>query len=157
MYHAIVRRRIRAMFDAINRGDAGPVIAGMAPDFEHVFIGRHALSGRRRSLNATRDWYGRLFRLLPDINFTLHRIDVAGPPWNTIAVIEWQETNSGTDGTRTTAMGVHVAHLRWGRVRRLVILTDTVTLVATLDRTAASSGAESLAAPIEDAPGWPLP
>lgn len=157
MYHAIIRRRIRALFDAVNRGDAQPVLHAFAPRFEHVFIGRHALSGRRNRIDSTREWYDRLYRLLPDIRFTVHRIDVAGPPWHTIAVVEWAEENSGTDGVPTGAAGVHVVHLRWGRMTRLVILTDTVALTATLDRTRATSGGESGATPIEDRPGWPAP
>ena len=93
--------------------------------------------------------------LLPDLHFTLHRIDVVGGPWATIAVIEWTETNSGTDGVPTQTGGVHVVHLRWGRMARLLILTDTAALEATLRRTAPSSQGLSLAAPIDDRPGWP--
>lgn len=157
MYHATVRRRIRALFDAVNAGDAAPVLAAFAPDGEHVFLGRHALAGRRVTEKGRAKWYARLYRLLPDIRFDLHRIDVAGPPWATIVTIEWTETNSATDGLRTSAAGVHIVHLRWGRVTRLLILPDTVPLLATLDRTAEASGGESLAPPIDESPGWPAP
>lgn len=157
MYHAMVRRRIRSLFAAINRGDAQPVLDAFAPDAEHIFIGEgHALAGRRDTPASIRDWYRRLHVLLPDLNFTLHRIDVAGGPWSTLAVVEWSETNSGTDGIGTRTGGVHVVHLRWGRMTRLLILTDTAALTATLQRTAGSSGGLSLAAPIDDRPGWPV-
>src|SRR5262245_49928491 len=53
MYHAIVRRRIRALFAAINRGDAEPVLASFARRFEHAFLGEHALGGARHTLPAT--------------------------------------------------------------------------------------------------------
>ena len=155
MYHAIVRRRIRQLFDAINRGEVQPVLDGFTPNAEHIFIGDHALSRRRDTPASIRDWYGRLQALLPDLRFTLHRIDVAGGPWSTIAIVEWTETNTGTDGVRTQASGVHVVHLRWGRVTRLVILTDTAKLEATLRRIAAKGTAEALAAPIADGPDWP--
>lgn len=157
MYHTIVRRKITSLFDAVNRGDAGPVLGGFAREFEHVMIGDHALSGRRRTLQATREWYARLYRLLPDIRFTITRIAVSGPPWATLATVEWKETNSGTDGTRTHATGVHVVEIAWGRMTRLVILPDTVMLRATLDRLAAKGVAEAAAPPIDDAPGWPAP
>jgi hypothetical protein len=88
--------------------------------------------------------------LLPDIRFDLRRITVSGGPWNTIVVIEWQETNSGTDGVHTANSGLHALHLRWGRATRLVICTDTVGLKATLDRLAAAGNNEALAAPIVD-------
>jgi len=155
MYHAIVRRKITALFKAVNAGDAGPVLTGFAPRFEHVMIGSHALSGRRTSLAATTEWYARLYRLLPDIAFTIHRITVRGAPWATLATVEWSETNSGTDGVRTHATGVHVAEIAWGRMTRLLILPDSVMLKATLDRLASRGVAEAAAPPIEDAPGWP--
>jgi hypothetical protein len=50
MYHAIIRKRILALFDAINRGDAEPVITGFASKFEHIFVGESALGGRRTSI-----------------------------------------------------------------------------------------------------------
>ena len=71
--------------------------------FEHRFIGDdHALGGLRTTLPTTRQWYARLYRLLPDISFEVQRIAVSGTPWNTIVVAEWTETNSGTDGVRTS-------------------------------------------------------
>src|SRR5579859_5856202 len=45
--------------------------------------------------------YECFLRLFPDIEFQLHPIEVNGSPWNTIARIEWSETNTGTDGIRT--------------------------------------------------------
>src|SRR5215468_1980071 len=97
MYHAIVRGRIRALFDAVNKGNAEPVLAAFAQRFEHAFLGEHALGGARHTLSATRRWYERLYRLLPDIHFDLRQIEVSGPPWNTTVVVDWDETNSGTD------------------------------------------------------------
>jgi ketosteroid isomerase-like protein len=142
MYHAIVRRRLKQLFDAINRGDAERVLRQFAGRFEHSFLGDTALGGSRRTLASTRRWYERLYRLLPDIRF--------GGPWNTIAVIEWVETNSGTDNVRTYNRGIHVVHLRWGRATRLMICPDTIGLKATLDRLYAAGNLEALAAPIVD-------
>ena len=88
MYHAIVRHRIRALFTAINQGDAEPVLASFARRFEHAFLGEHALGGARHTLAATRRWYERLYRLLPDIHFDLQQIEVSGPPWNTTVVVD---------------------------------------------------------------------
>lgn len=155
MYRRIVRKRVQALFDAVNAGDAQPVLDAFAARFEHVFLGDHALAGRRTSLTATEEWYDRLFRLLPDIEFEVHRIDVAGPPWAMIVTVEWGETNSATDGVRTHATGVHVVHLRWGRMTRLLILPDTVPLTHTLERTRQTSGGESVADALDETPGWP--
>jgi ketosteroid isomerase-like protein len=150
MYHAFVRRRVRQLFNAVNHGDAEPVLQQFARRFEHSFLGNHALGGSRRTLSATRQWYERLYRLLPDIRFDLKWIGVSGGPWNTIVVIEWDETNSASDGVRTYNHGIHVMHLRWGRATRLVICPDTVGLKATLDRLAGAGNPEALATPIVD-------
>jgi ketosteroid isomerase-like protein len=151
MYHAIVRRQVRDLFDHVSRGDAEPLLRLLARRFEHRFLGEdHALGGSRTTLPATRDWYARLYRLLPDISFDVQRITVSGTPWNTIVVAEWTETNSGTDGMRTYNSGVHVVHLRWGRMTRLIICPDTIGLKATLERLAAAGNAEARAKPIID-------
>ncbi|MCO5159845.1 MAG: nuclear transport factor 2 family protein [Mesorhizobium sp.] len=149
MYHAIIRSKIRNLFDAVNRGDAEPVLAAFARSFEHRFLGEdHALGGSRTSLDLTRQWYRRLYRLLPDIRFDLERIDVSGPPWNTAVIVDWHESNSGTDGIRTDNRGIHVIHLKWGKATRLVICPHTDGLVKTLDRLAAFGTAEAHAPPI---------
>lgn len=150
MYHAIVRQRVRALFEAVNRGDAEPVLAAFAPTFEHAFLGDSALGGARRTPATTRAWYDRLYRLLPDIHFDVRSIAVTGWPWNTVVVIDWDETNSGTDGVRTDNRGIHVLNLRWGRATRLVICPDTAGLVATLERLARAGNSEALAAPLVD-------
>jgi len=151
MYHAIVEKRVRALFDAVNRGDAEPVLQAFAERFGHCFLGQdHALGGTRHTLAATRGWYERLYRLLPDIAFDVRRLSVSGSPWNTTVVAEWTETNSGTDGVRTSNRGIHVLHLRWGRVARLIICPDTVGLKATLDRLAIAGNSEAHAMPIVD-------
>ncbi|MCF4166839.1 nuclear transport factor 2 family protein [Zavarzinia compransoris] len=150
MYHAIVRAKVRQLFGAVNRGDAGPVLNTFARRFEHRFLGETALGGTRSSLATTRLWYERLYRLLPDIHFDLGTITVAGAPWNTLVSVDWVESNSGTDGVRTTNRGIHVMHLRWGRAVCLTICPDTVGLAATLARLAAHGEAEATAPPITD-------
>lgn len=151
MYHAIVRRRVQDLFDHVNRGDAEPVLRLLARRFEHRFLGNdHALGGSRTTVPATRGWYARLYRLLPDISFDVQRITVSGTPWNTTVVAEWTETNSGTDGVRTYNSGVHVVHLRWGRMTQLIICPDTTGLEATLERLAAGGNTEARARPIVD-------
>src|SRR5262249_19848005 len=106
MYHPIVRRRVVGLFAAVSNGNARPVLEGLAPRFEHFFLGDHALGGSRFTLEKTRLWYERLYRLLPDISFDLRAIRISGPPWNTLVAVDWLESNSGTDGVRTFTPGV---------------------------------------------------
>jgi hypothetical protein len=141
---------VRRLFEAVNQGNAEPVLRLFAGLFEHVFLGDHALGGSRTSLPATRQWYARLYRLLPDIHFDIRHIWISGSPWNTIVVIEWSEANSGTDGVETSNCGIHAMELKWGRATRLIICPDTTGLIATLDRLSRAGNVEAHAAPILD-------
>lgn len=149
MYHAIVRRNIRALFDAVNRGDVEPVLAAFAPRFEHRFLGEnHAFGGTRTRIDLTREWYARLYRLAPRIRFDLRRIDVSGAPWNTLAIVDWTEAIEGADGVRSENSGIHAVELRWGKCTRVVICPHTDGLGRTLDRLAAAGFTEAHAPPI---------
>ena len=137
------------LFAAVSKGDARPVVDGLAACFEHFFLGDHALGGSRFTLEKTRLWYERLYRLLPDISFDLRAIRISGPPWNTLVAVDWLESNSGTDGVRTFTPGVHVVRLAWGRMTYIGIYPDTVGLVATLQRLSRAGIAEATAEKIE--------
>jgi len=43
------------------------------------------------------------------------------------------ETNTGTDGVRTDNDEVNSVEIRWGKVQRVAIYTDTARLTRTLD------------------------
>jgi ketosteroid isomerase-like protein len=147
--HQLRVRRVVALFAAVSKGDARPVVDGLAACFEHFFLGDHALGGSRFTLEKTRLWYERLYRLLPDISFDLRAIRISGPPWNTLVAVDWLESNSGTDGVRTFTPGVHVVRLAWGRMTYIGIYPDTVGLVATLQRLSRAGIAEATAEKIE--------
>jgi hypothetical protein len=67
-----------------------------------------------------------------------------------MVIVDWTESNSGTDGVRTWNRGVHIARLRWGKVTRLFICPDTTGLTTTLDRLFACGLEEAHAPPILD-------
>ncbi len=150
MYHAIVKSRVENLFAAVSSGNAEPVLEGLAPRFEHFFLGDHALGGTRTTLAQTRAWYARLYRLMPDISFQLRAIRIAGPPWNTLVAVDWLETNSGADGVRTSTPGVHVVRLAWGKLTYIGIYPDTVGLTVTLRRLAHAGVSEADATPITE-------
>ena len=150
MYHSIVRRTVLDLFAHVSNGNAEPFLKSLAPKFEHQFAGDSALGGSRTTLAATRLWYDRLYRLLPDISFDVEKVWISGGPWSTLVIAEWNETNSGTDGVRTVNHGIHALQLRWGRVVQVFIYPDTVGLKATLDRLVSAGNAEASAPPILD-------
>ncbi|PSQ97127.1 MAG: hypothetical protein BRD55_04280 [Bacteroidetes bacterium SW_9_63_38] len=80
MYHAIVKRIARTAFEDLSDRSLTPLLDRRASDLRHTFAGNHALGGTRRSQEAFRAWMERLYRLFPELEFTIHDILVAGPP-----------------------------------------------------------------------------
>lgn len=148
MYHAIVRRRITSAFAGLSAGRIEAITDELSPSAVHYFVGTHALSGTRRTPEAIRAWYERLLRLLTGITFTLHEVRVSGWPWRTQVEAIWTEANCGTDGVRTSAEGVNLIEIRWGKVTRVRIYPDTAVLERTLQRIAAKGTSEAMANPI---------
>jgi ketosteroid isomerase-like protein len=149
MYHAIVRRKLRATFERLNAHDYQSVVALFGSAHVHSFPGAHALAGTRTTLETTRRWYERLARVLPDLQFQVQRMAVSGWPWHTTAAIEWTDSGTTADGQPFANQGVHVVTLRWGRVTRLQIYCDTAVLEEVCRRQAARGIAEAAAAPIQ--------
>jgi ketosteroid isomerase-like protein len=148
MYHAIVRSKIISAFAGLSAGRIEAITDLLAPNAEHYFVGTHALSGTRRTSDAIRRWYERLLRLLGGIHFTVHEVRVSGWPWHTEVAALWTETNRGTDGVQTSAEGVNVIQIRWGKVTSVRIYPDTAALERTLRRLGDKGVVEALAEPI---------
>lgn len=150
MYHALVRRKLRAVFASLSNGEYEPLLAGLAPSFDHVFSGTHALGGARHTPAGLRRWFERLYRLFPNLQFTVKHIAVSGPPWNTSALIEWRDAATPADGVPYVNDGTHVIRLRWGKLVSLHAYLDTAVLANACRRMADNGIAEAAAAPIGD-------
>jgi hypothetical protein len=150
MYHLMVRRNLRQAFRDINAGAYEPIVAKFSAEHRHVMFGRHALAGERRTLPSTAQWYGRLKRLLPDLQFQIHGIAVTGWPWLTLALVTWSDRFSLPDGSLGMNQGVHEFILKWGRVHSLRVHCDTGKLERYCQQIAAGGNPEALAAPISD-------
>ena len=145
MYHFIVRRRAAAAFGALSRGEWQPLARMTAEDVHHVFPGDHALGGERHSREALVRWFERLYRVFPDITFTVKRVVSRGWPWSTWVAVEW------SDRTRAGGYandGAHWIHLRWGRATYIHAYLDTQSLAAECERVAAGGVPEAAADPI---------
>lgn len=149
MYKTIVSRKSAGVFAALNRQDAGPLLAGLGEPVHHVMYGQHALGGERHTRETVARWYERLFRLLPDLRFDLGSTLVSGPPWRTTVAVEWQDQALG--GTYRNR-GVNVIELRWGRVQAIRIHCDTQQIATALTAQAEHGVAEAAAAPLVDEP-----
>jgi ketosteroid isomerase-like protein len=125
MYHTIVQAKVNHLFSELNKGNYHPILDGFAKDFEHWFVGHHALSGRRTSMPVTRAWYQRLFRIFPNICFELQQVIISGWPWNTLVAVEWIDTYTLRNGEKRANCGVHMIRLQWGKCVSVRIYCDT--------------------------------
>ena len=148
MYHAIVERQLRTMLARLSKGDIPFVVSQFAKPFRHDFAGDHALGGRRTSMARIDEWYGRLHRLFPDLRFEVDDIHISGWPWNTTAVVEWRDYFGLPDGSTGQNFGVFVIDIKWGRVRRFSVHTDTDRIKRYFSDFARAGVVEALAAPI---------
>lgn len=151
MIHAPVRRKIRAVFTQLSAGDAAPMLASLAPRFTYVFHGEHALGGVRRQHHTMRDWWERLFRLLPGARFTVEDILVNGPPWRTRVALTARIVGVLPDGRRYENRLMQHMRMTWGRVTWIETLEDLQNLQRALQAVAAAGNPEAIAPPLEDA------
>ena len=150
MYHWLVRRLVRRIFESLSRGDYESVLKGVSPSVLHTFSGTHALGGTRHSVEAMRRWFQRLYRLCPQLNFEVKNIAVSGWPWDTTIVVEWVDRAMPADGSPYVNEGVHIIKLRWGKAVSVHAYLDTQLVEALCHRLAAFSLEEASAPPIED-------
>jgi ketosteroid isomerase-like protein len=149
MYRAIVRRRVRRAWQKLNARDVEYVLGMFASTFTHRFVGQNALGGVRHTIDSQRSWFERLFRLLPDIEFTVEDVLVAGWPWRTraVALLSTQGTSAGVPFRNEFAQTIW---LRWGRITYVKVVEDTEKMAEILGRLAESGVGEVSAEQISD-------
>ncbi len=150
MYSFFVRRFVRQVFESFNQGDYESVLKGVSPKITHTFSGIHALGGTRHSLEAMRQWFQRLYRLSPGLNFDIKNIVVSGAPWNTTIAVEWVDAAKPADGSDYVNEGVHVIKMRWGKAVYIHAYLDTQKVAEMCDRLVKAGFTEAAALPIED-------
>jgi ketosteroid isomerase-like protein len=149
MYRMFVRRKIRQAFAALSRGDAPALLAAMSPDVHHTFPGDHALGGERSTRDDVGSWLGRLFRLLPGLEFDIQTLAVDGWPWNTRIGVEWTNTGTLLDGSAYANTGAHILRVRNGKITAFhAYLHDLGRFTEALSRLSAHGLAEADAPPI---------
>jgi ketosteroid isomerase-like protein len=78
VYAMIVRSKVRNTFEQINSGNYAAMVDGLAPEFEYVFRGEHALGGRRVTKEAMNRWWERTLSVLPGATFDVQEVLVNG-------------------------------------------------------------------------------
>ncbi|MFN8376039.1 MAG: nuclear transport factor 2 family protein [Anaerolineae bacterium] len=150
MYHFIIKRIVRSVFDNLTAGDYEATLKQMAPTLEHVFPGDHALGGKRHTREAMRRWFQRLYCIFPNLQFEIKEILVKGYPWDTVAVVQWVDRATPVDGQPYVNEGVHVFRIRWGRGVGIYAYMDTQRIEEVCQRLVKLGIAEASAPPIID-------
>jgi ketosteroid isomerase-like protein len=149
MYHFIVGRKVKSAFMRVTSGDTDAFFERIAPTFSYTFSGANAIGGTRSSEGGMRRWFQRLFHLFPRIEMQVHDVVVSGWPWNTVVVLEWSDRATPCKGAAVCNSGVHVFHLRWGRITRIHAYLDTQTVADACHMLAAAGESEAAQPPIE--------
>lgn len=108
----------------------------------------HALGGERHDRGALRQWFGRLGRLAEHLTLTVEDIWVKGLPHDTTIIIRWSATDTPPDGFAYRNHGVHIVHMKWGKVVAIDANEDSQAVAENLARLVAMGIAEAGAAPI---------
>lgn len=154
MYHSIVEHKLRTIFKAINAGNVTPMLDGLAADFEYCFEGDSPIGGLRTQRDTLAQWWARLYRLFPGMQFVVGDVLVSGPPWNTRIASRLDFCVPMPDGPEYKNIVMQFMHMRWGKVTYIHTLEDTQRCMRLLEWKARCGLDEATASPLSDAP-WP--
>ena len=148
MFGIVVAPRVRSVWKQLERKNADPVMDMLAENFQHGSLGDHALGGQRRTREAQKAWFARVFRLFPDIRYNVREVLVRGWPWRMYVVAVVEVSMPSQPGYSNTVM--QQLDLCWTRVTRILNVEDSQALAALLAGLGEAGDPEALAAPIED-------
>jgi ketosteroid isomerase-like protein len=139
MYHAIVRARVRRLWQRVGSGDYHAAVALASPKLHFRFVGDSPLGADLHGPEQFGQWFNRLYTLLPGLRLTLTDLVVTGWPWNTTVVARLAVTATLADGTSYTNEAFQWIRLQWGRMVDDHVLEDTAQLAAALQQQAAAA------------------
>ena len=148
MYHFIVAQKVRQGFREMSKGNYQAALALFAEDVYFSFSGDHAMGGECHTKAQVTQWFERLYRIFPGVQFEVRSVAVSGWPWNTTATTQFTVRATLRDGQPYENRAIQFLRLRWGKIVEDVIFEDTHKLVLTLNRIAEQGNREAMAAPI---------
>ncbi|MEV8313112.1 nuclear transport factor 2 family protein [Streptomyces sp. NPDC059900] len=145
MYHAIVRRKVRALWRTAGNGSGNhrPAVAMAAPDLKFRFVGDGVLGAELRGREAFADWFERAGRCIPGMRLGLTDVVVKGWPWNTTVVVRLHIEATLADGSPYENEGIQWARIRWGRMTEDTVLEDTLRLEQAWQRQQSATAGQS--------------
>ena len=145
----VAARRYRRALDLLEAGDLDAVLAGFSPSCHLSFVGDTPLGADLRTPEATRAWFERFLRLLPDRRFEVRHLVAAGTPWH-VELAADVEIRSHIDGRPYRNRFAHFLTLRSNLVVRDLVIEDTQRWADACRRLTAAGITEAGAAPITD-------
>jgi ketosteroid isomerase-like protein len=145
IYSSIVKKSIRQSFDHINNHRWDAAVKALAPQIHHCVSGAHALGGERHDKEATRRWFERFGRVLPNLQLKVDKVWVKGWPWHTTVFARWDGTATLLNGDAYVNRGLHVFTLRWGKAYALEEFFDSQAAANALAAQAAAGLKEAVA------------
>jgi ketosteroid isomerase-like protein len=145
IYHFLVARKTRGMFEKLNEADAGPFVAAVHDDVVFTYPGKHALGGTMRGKAELSRWFERFFGFFPGIHWTVKDITVDGPPWGkTVVAAEWSVRCVLDNGYVFDNDGLHIIELRNAKASAVRVYLDTQRSAAALKSLAESGVADAV-------------
>jgi ketosteroid isomerase-like protein len=141
MYHTIVRRKVRKLWQRVGNGDYQAAVAVAAPRLHFRFAGGPPLGADLHGPDEFRRWFAGAFALLPGLRMTVTDLVVRGWPWNTTVVVRLAISATLSDGTPYTNEAVQWVRLRWGQMTDDYVLEDTARLADAASRQQAAAAA----------------
>ena len=114
----IVKKKVSAAFEALNRRDFSTFLSGWTDDAVFVYPGDLSVSGETKGKAAIENWFQRFLDQFPSIKFTLKNVcvenifDFLGT--NTAAV-EWDIDLTNRDGKEIQNSGMTIINIEKGK------------------------------------------
>lgn len=147
-YKIILRKKIENGFADFSQGNYRTLLKLYAENVRQHFEGSHALSGERFSKAKTEQWFQRFVRLLPS-KFLIKDMIIQGGPWNTVVVMEFQDTVSPKGVEQYVNNGIMKAIVKWGKATDVHIYVGTAKVEKALNALAQNGVEEAAAPPIQ--------
>ena len=124
LYALAVRSMLRRNLGRLWAGDPGPLLATYADDVHFVFPGRSSWAADLRGRDEVERWLRRFLRV--GLQFEVHEILVAGPPWNTTVCLWFTDRLTAPDGEVVYVnRGTIMTKIAWGKATYYEVNEDT--------------------------------
>lgn len=124
LYAWAVRFMLRRNLGRLWAGDPTPLLATYADDVHFVFPGRSSWAADLRGRDEVERWLRRFVRV--GLQFEVHEILVAGPPWNTTVCLWFTDRLTAPEGDVVYAnRGTILAKIAWGKVTYYEVNEDS--------------------------------